>query len=43
MNLYQIFLSSRLGAKKIKKVLGIYIGNFETYTRFSRVAEEEQK
>ena len=26
-----------------KKVLGIYIGNFETYTRYSRVAVKEQK
>ena len=24
-----------------KKVLGVYIGNFETYTRYSEVADEK--
>ena len=40
MNLYQIFSSRE---KEQKKILGIYIGNFETYSRYSRVADEEQK
>ena len=26
-----------------KKVLGVYIGNFETYTRYSEVADEKEK
>ena len=25
-----------------KKVLGVYIGNFETYTRYSEVADEKK-
>ena len=29
--------------KSKKKVLGVYIGNFKTYTRFFRVADKEQK
>ena len=28
--------------KSKKKVLGIYIGNFETCTRYSRVADEKK-
>ena len=28
-------------SKKKKKVLSIYIGNVETYTRYSRVADEK--
>ena len=26
-----------------KMVLGVFISNFETYTRYSRLADEEQK
>ena len=29
--------------KSINKVSGIFISNFETYTRYSWVADEEQK
>ena len=32
-----------LQKKSKKKILGVYIGNFETYSRYSRVADEEQK
>ena len=39
MNLYQIFMSCRRRAKKM--VLGVNISNFETYTRYCRVAGEE--
>ena len=28
--------------KSKKKVLGVYIGNFETYTRFSEIAAEKK-
>ena len=38
MNLYQMFWSCRLRAKK--KVLGVYINNSETYTRHSGIADE---
>ena len=33
---------SRVADKEQKKVLGKYIGNFETYTRYSRVADEKK-
>ena len=41
MNLYLIFSSCRWRAKK--KVLSVYIGNFEIHTRYSRAVDEEQK
>ena len=28
--------------KSKKKVLGVYVGNFETYTRYSEVADKEK-
>ena len=36
-------MKSKKLKKKNKKVLGVFIGNLETYTRYSRVADEEQK
>ena len=40
MNLYYIFSNCRWGAKKY--VLGVYNGNIETYTRYSKVADEKR-
>ena len=40
-NLHEIFLSCRWRAKK--KVLSVFYGSLETYTRYSWVADEEQK
>ena len=39
INLYQIF-QMQMNSKK--KVLGVYISKFETYTRYSGVADKEQ-
>ena len=41
-NLLKIFLSCRWRAKK-ENVLAVFNGSLETYTRYSRVADEEQK
>ena len=41
MNLYQIDIFE-LQMKSKKKVLGVFIGNIETFTRYSEVADEKK-